>query len=538
MEKEIRSDINRIIEKFDQLPYLFIGTGLSMRYSNAPSWDMLLEKLWLLANPNGTHREYQKFARGISQDLAIDYSKISDEEKKYELNPQMASEIQNQFNKRCLEDEAFESAIYTEAEIDEILEQNYDYFKYYIAKLTNGLELDHTIPETKEVEALIKNNNKIAGVITTNYDRIVDGLFKEFGTMVGQDNLLVSNMNNIFQIFKIHGSCDQPGSIIITKNDYEGFQDKLKYLSAKMLTIFAEHPVIFLGYGIGDLNVRAVLKGIVGGLTMGQLERLKNNLIFISPVLNEDETEEVRIKELEIDGKSVRMTEILLRDYSVLYDGFSSIQSTLPIGIIRKMQNMLCNFVMTTKATQNIMVGSIEDPNISDDQIGVYIGTINTVANMGFEYYGIWEIIEDVLFDNRPYLMDENLFNKTFKLIRSVAGKTYLPVYKYLKGLDKEMASIPDDWCVLKEIGKTLLNTNEKSYTRNNKEYRSIDEIVAEYPLYYPKQLAFILANSENIEADDLGDYLMKAYYNEDMRGKHSSSLKKLVAVYDFKKYK
>ncbi|MEA4806169.1 SIR2 family protein [Acetobacterium wieringae] len=537
MEKGICSEISRIIEKFDQLPYLFIGTGLSMRYAHAPSWDMLLEKLWLLINPDGSHREYQKFVRGVSQDLEIDFFKISDEEKKYELNPQLASEIQSQFNKRCLEDETFEMSIFTEAEIDEILNQNYDYFKYYIAKLTKGLKLDHSIPETKEVEDLIKNNNKIAGVITTNYDRIVDGLFKEFGTMVGQDNLLLSNMNNIFQIFKIHGSCDQPGSIIITKNDYDGFQEKLKYLSAKMLTIFVEHPVIFLGYGIGDLNVRAVLKGIVGGLTMDQLERLKNNLIFICPVLNEDETEEIRIKELEIDGKSIRMTEILLKDYSLLYEGFSNIKSTLPIGIIRKMQNMLCNFVMTTEATQNIMVGSIEDPNINDDQIGIYIGKINTVANMGFDYYGIWEIIEDVLFDNRPYLMDEKIFEKTFKHIRSSAGKTYLPIYKYLEGLNKKIENIPDDWYVLTEIGENLMNTTEKSYTKNNAGYYNTNEIEKAYPSHYPKQFAFILANCENIKAEDLGEYLLKLYDIEESRGKYASSFKKLVAVYDFKKY-
>lgn len=42
----IEDEISRIVSGFNQLPYLFIGTGLSMRYSNAPSWNELLLQIW------------------------------------------------------------------------------------------------------------------------------------------------------------------------------------------------------------------------------------------------------------------------------------------------------------------------------------------------------------------------------------------------------------------------------------------------------------------------------------------------------------
>jgi hypothetical protein len=37
---------------------------------------------------------------------------------------------------------------------------------------------------------------------------------------------------------------------------------KKKYLSAKLLTYFSEHPLLFVGYGASDPNIRAILSVI------------------------------------------------------------------------------------------------------------------------------------------------------------------------------------------------------------------------------------------------------------------------------------
>lgn len=67
--------------------------------------------------------------------------------------------------------------------------------------------------------------------------------------------------------------------------DYENFDRKLKYLSAKLLTIFVEHPIIFIGYGLGDVNIRKLFKEIAECLTAEQLNKIKDNFIFILPTL-------------------------------------------------------------------------------------------------------------------------------------------------------------------------------------------------------------------------------------------------------------
>ncbi len=60
------------------------------------------------------------------------------------------------------------------------------------------------------------------------------------------------------------------------------------------------------------------------------------------------------------------MTEVVLKNYDDLYSCLSVIKSSLPVKLIKKMQDMLCNFIVTTEPTQNVMVASIDNPDIQD----------------------------------------------------------------------------------------------------------------------------------------------------------------------------
>lgn len=531
---DISNEINTIVSSFKQLPYLFVGTGLSMRYSNAPSWDKLLENIWLIMNNNDEMR-YKKFVNSVAYDLKIDNSGIDEEERKYYLNPQLATKIQHQFNELFYRDDSFDTTIFTKEEIKDILNNKYDPFKFYIAKQTKDLEVLLDKDKSGEIPYIIKNQNKIAGIITTNYDHLLEYLFKDFDVTIGQDNMLTSNTNNIFEIFKIHGSADKPNSIVITKEDYDYFKNKLKYLSAKLLTLFVEHPIIFIGYGIGDLNIRSILSEIAECLDKTQLEEVKNNFIFIKPAFGCKE--EIKSKEIEFRDKRIVMTEITLDDFTVFFQALSQIKSSMPVKIIRKMQDMICNFIATTEATNNIMVGSINNPNIDDDQVGIYIGNMAAVSAMGFGSYEIEDIIEDILFDNKPYLMNVELINKTFKIMRKSAGKTYLPVYKYLKGLNMNIDQLPKEWHIITSIDDIELTSNDKNYTKDNKEYLTIREIEEDYPDHLPKQFAYIKLNLKKLQLEDLGEYLKRMFKDTVCKDKCNSTFKKVVAVYDYLKY-
>lgn len=91
------------------------------------------------------------------------------------------------------------------------------------------------------------SEKNIAGVITTNYDDFVENNFNGYTKYVGQRQLVFSAVQGIAEIFKIHGSIEEPGSLIINEQDYIDFDKRSPYLAAKLMTILWN---IQLFYGI------------------------------------------------------------------------------------------------------------------------------------------------------------------------------------------------------------------------------------------------------------------------------------------------
>ncbi|MEJ2046000.1 MAG: SIR2 family protein [Reinekea sp.] len=98
-------------------------------------------------------------------------------------------------------------------------------------------------------------------IITTNYDRVLEKIFLEYEPVIGR-KILNSAYASIGEVFKIHGCVSSPDSLILTSSDYEEFTKKKKYLSAKLLTFFVEHPLFILGYSAQDSNIKAILGDI------------------------------------------------------------------------------------------------------------------------------------------------------------------------------------------------------------------------------------------------------------------------------------
>lgn len=97
--------------------------------------------------------------------------------------------------------------------------------KYKIATFLK--ELTHnSIPEkyTEELE-LLKTIN-IDGIITTNWDDLIEILLPKLTKYVGQEELIFSSVLNIGEIYKVHGCVYQPETMVLTKEDYNGFNDK------------------------------------------------------------------------------------------------------------------------------------------------------------------------------------------------------------------------------------------------------------------------------------------------------------------------
>jgi hypothetical protein len=115
-------------------------------------------------------------------------------------------------------------------------------------------------------------------------------------------------------------------SIVLTKIDYDEWAEKKKYVSAKLLTYFAEHPVFILGYGIGDTNVKSILRDI------GELVADEDGLIpnVYQVVWRSDQIEKHPPDQavFAVDGKEYRIHAIHTSDFRWVFEALKS-QSAL-----------------------------------------------------------------------------------------------------------------------------------------------------------------------------------------------------------------
>lgn len=115
-------------------------------------------------------------------------------------------------------------------------------------------------PSLKDEIGLLQLINPHA-IVPTNYDRFLELVFPDYKPVIGQ-KIITGQTMSVGEILKIHGCVSAPDSLVFTNADYDEFIKKKKYLSAKLLTYFSEHPLCFIGYGAGDPNIRAILSDI------------------------------------------------------------------------------------------------------------------------------------------------------------------------------------------------------------------------------------------------------------------------------------
>jgi hypothetical protein len=236
-QQEVTEDIADVLANAECQPILFVGSGFTKRYAKGPNWVELLtqlaERCPLIKHP----LTYYMQAHG--NDLKKIGSVFSDLYREWAWG-----EGRTQFPPE-----------YFTANSSDI------FIKHMVAELLNDLG-----PNAKgsygsadldaEVEAL--KNISAHAIITTNYDEVIEPLFPDYERIIGQQ-IMRKGYLSIGEIFKIHGCRSIPQTIIINEADYQRFAEDHKYLSAKLLTYFIEHPLIFIGYRAEDPNIKTIL---------------------------------------------------------------------------------------------------------------------------------------------------------------------------------------------------------------------------------------------------------------------------------------
>ena len=299
-KKNVSDDIIACLESMGCQPILFVGSGLSKRYFGGPSWEELLKIISDQCPVIDKEFAYFKQSYGTLMKIGEIFSEFY---KEWAWGPGRGEFPDDLF------DATKPSNIYLKYKIAE----------YFESIIPDSIESISDITLIDEINLLQKVRPH--AIITTNYDRFLEKVFPEYEPIVGQ-KILHTNHTSLGEIFKIHGCASEPESIVLTENDYIDFMAKKKYLSAKLLTYFAEHPLLFIGYSAEDPNIKSILSDI-DEIISSNNELIPNIYILEWKSKISDSEYPQREKVISIDSnRSVRIKSISSSSFNWIFEAF------------------------------------------------------------------------------------------------------------------------------------------------------------------------------------------------------------------------
>ena len=526
-DKKIISELLDTLKTFESQPFLFVGAGVSRRYLGLEDWESLLRSFAMKA---------------LKEDYAFEQYKNECDEglPENELYPQLASLIEKDFNRVWYRDAEYAKS---REKYGSYIEKGISPFKVEIA--SHALKAK-TKADTKELQDELSllgqlQQRSISGVITTNYDTLLEQVFK-FEKYTGQEELLFSPSQGVAEIYKIHGCCENPDSIVITSKDYESFNERNAYLAAKLLTIFLEHPIIFLGYSISDPNIQSILKSIVTCLSQQKLAELKDRLIFVE-WNNSDEADKVESYTIQFDdSKSLNMTRVLLKDFGKLYYTLLQNKGKYNPRVLRKLKQDVYDLIVSEEPKGCIHVANIEDDTQLDQvEVVIGVGVTKEFSEKGLLAPTAVDLYRDIIFDdgefkgNIPVLVEQLLP----KLMKQHSNS--LPLWKYVSQYEKD---IPISLgCHLKySFDEYLTGQSIEKRDNNPVSETSIPELMETYSLEEClKNITYLQV--DQINKEHLGEFLKdflnlnSNYLNPEFVSGKKSDLKRLIKIYDWMLY-
>lgn len=405
-------------------PIFFIGSGLSRRYIKSPDWLGLLEETM-----NSTGVNFSRY------------------EQKYTYRNEILNkdEIDLEALAQELEDVYFDKM--PEEKLEKGGNKGYYYRKKVCEVISEYLENNkEDMLENEEVIQLKKTSP--SAIITTNYDEMLEEIFgDEYTTHVGQTSLLTSIVDGVGDIYKIHGSVKEPNSIVITKDDYDRFFNKDIYLNAKILTLFLEYPIVFLGYSISDRNVKSILTTIVKMLPYEKVEELKSRIWFIKRAENEVDIEGVERIQLD-DGLYIDIKSYELNNYGDFYKAINDTSiKKLPIRFLKYLKNNVYELVASQEYNPRLIDVNINDiEGIKNFNEGNNFVGLTFSTNEKKVFSSVSEIIN-------AFIEGDNSYDpiSVLGVVNEIYNKP-IPFYKFIVSLN-----VKD---VLKEIVKRFGKTS------------------------------------------------------------------------------
>ncbi|MDP1939878.1 MAG: SIR2 family protein [Gallionella sp.] len=509
----IKTKLIEIFKSRGAGPFLFIGSGFSRRYLGLEDWRGLLSRFCVAGSP---FEFYLASANG-------DY-------------PTVARLLAEDFNKYWWNAEEYKSSV--------------SRHKSKVTNITSALRIEvcnylSSLDQTKakhseyaaEVELLSSLN--VDGVITTNWDTFIEQIFPDYKTYIGQNELLFSNPQEIGEIYKIHGCSTVPNSLVLTNEDYDQFNDRNAYLAAKLITIFVEHPIVFLGYSLSDQNITQLLRAISLCIGKENIEQLRRNLIFVQ---RQSAGEEANMSDtyVTIDGVQIPLVLIKTTSWTPIYESLGATKRKIPARILRYCKEQLYELVQSAEPEKKLCVVDIDAIDHNEDVeflvgVGVASSHENGVSDIGYAGIETKDLILDLLHENSGYGAQQVLDNVVRRAGRNTKN---VPVFKYLREIginnadDYNKSGLALDKWVNRDVKDFRVKMYAAPFFRKYR-HQTIKEVIDGCtPENASAYIPFI--SKDKIDLEVLKDFLIKNQDKLDNEiSSYASNFRKLAALYD-----
>lgn len=496
-------------------PFLFAGSGLSRRYLGLDDWAGLLRRFCQHIKP------YEYYLSSANGDL-----------------PSVAAAMAEDFHEVWWMREEYAGS--REKHSKKIAERTgplrveiCDYLKSVgIADLSQSAYAG-------ELAALSRLN--VDGIITTNWDTFLQSLFPDYRVYVGQDELLFSNPQSIGEIYKIHGCVNTPRSLVLTSADYKDFNERNAYLAAKLITIFVEHPVIFMGYSLNDVNIISLLKAICTCVGPDKLQQLNNNLIFVQRA-SDSEDDSISQTVIALEKVQIPITLIKAKSFVGVYEAIESTKRKIPARVLRYCKEQLYELVKTTEPHGKLVVVDVDQVNGREDiefVVGVGVAAEREeeeqrrLGDVGYRGIKPIDLFEDLIFQNKEYEARRVLLEAVPQISK---GLTYLPVFYLLRaaGINSAEEYAASGYDVNKYVQLTpaafRLKNLAKGFMRNYRELSVTEMIQKCTPEIVAQYLPFTEWKREDYDA--IGKFLA-GNIDRFRTSNYSTAFRKLACLYD-----
>lgn len=502
-------DIDNFVKKFNNYPVLFIGTGISLRYLETSfSWEGLLRSIVLAYSDNEYFLDLK--SKCFNPDGTYDLSYLASIiESDFE---EFASNKENRNGKFKGINDSFYQIL---DERNKIVSR----MKLFICDLLQPLDLKTSM--IPELNLLKKAKKNVASIITTNYDQFIETQLG-FNPLVGNDILL---SNPYGTVYKIHGCRSDPSSLIITSQDYKYFEERYELIRAQLLSIFVHNPIIFLGYGISDENIKKLLRTIFSYVKYDSEEsqKIRDNFLLVEydKHISNDE-----VIEHDIDlgnGLIVRINKIKTCDYSKLYEAIAALKLKVSVMDIRRVQDHIKDIT----AGEGVEVTVVEDIDSLDNADKILMlgpkAVIQFVPLKSSAYITDYFQILSSQKDSRINLIDKCL----------IYSAQWFPIFGFIHTYPElEDHSYRIQSLKSQQIGKleSFLSKNKKS---KGSFYSTVNSLVTDKSISKSRvsvELVYAILE-DRIPLSSVEEYL------KEQSIEINTEYKKILCAYDFQKY-